>query len=255
MATYFIIETLPTTYVPQYGDKWIIVSTWIRYIYNGTTWVEDGSEVFELGTPSVTGFPSVAGAHQIWNTTSALSNTSPVVLTLTREFTIAASTTATVYIASPQSSITINLDGGQVININNNTSGTCYTGSWVVAAGSHTITAVIDHNSTYAAWLAFALYVPGGSPLYPVVSDTNWVASQLIGTGVVVENNIPFTYPDNADALYPGWNSIGYMNPSWFPFIFPSVSPLDINLVNPISTYLTFLFFYPVCNNAYIFIA
>lgn len=257
MTTYFIIETLPTSYTPEYGDEWTIVSTWVRYVYNGTRWVKDGTEVFNLGAPNVSGFPSTSSAFQIWNSTSALSSAPPVSLTLTRDFTSTetSTVTATVYIASPQPSITVNIDGGQTITLTASTNNNSYIGNWIYTPGSHIITAVIDNTTTQPAWFAFALYVPGGSPLYPVVSDTNWVASQPIGTGVIIDNAIDFTYPDNADALFAGWNSIGYMVPSWFPILFPAVSSLDMNLVNPIATYLTFLFYYPVCSNAYIFIA
>jgi hypothetical protein len=257
MTTYFIIDTLPSTYVPEYGDEWIIVSTWIRYVFDGTGWVKDGSEVFNLGGPSVTGFPASTGAFQIWNSTSALTSAPAVTLTLTRTFTSTETSTVTanVYVASPQSPITLTIDGEQLITLNNTTDITCYTGSWIYKPGIHTITAIVDNSVTQPAWFAFALYVPNGSPSYPVVSDANWVASQPMGTGVIIENNINFTAPDNADTLYAGWNSVGYMVPSWFPILFPAVSPLDMNLVNPIATYLTFLFYYPVCSNAFIFIA
>ncbi len=259
--TYFIIDELPSTYVPELGDQWIIASTWIKYIYNGTAWVQYGSTIFELEQANVlniSNFPSASEAFLIWNSLTALTSVPAGNLTLTRTFTFTDTSTVdcTVYIASLSPYITITLDGVQLITVPYEYSSSAYTSTWSVTPGQHTIVMNVTNSNTGPMWVAFALYDSTNSEIpYPVISDLNWIGTQLNGTGVSIENNINFTAPDNADALYPGWNSIGYMNPSWFPFIFPATSPLEINLINPTTAYLTFLFYYPICNQSFIFIA
>ncbi len=262
MATaYWVINELPSSYTPEYGDLWVIVSTWVRYIYDGTSWVEDGHEIFELenaNNANITYFPSAANAFLIWNTTTALNGVSVGNLTMTRTFTLTdtAEIQGTVYFASPSPSVTITLDGVQMITVSASTNTQAITGTWSITPGEHTIAANITNTTTTPMWVAFALYDPTNSAVpYPVISDLNWIGEQASGQGVVLENDIDFTAPDSADALYPEWNSIGYMNPSWFAIGVPTPPSTSANLINPTTAYLTFLFYYPICNQSFIFIA